>query len=229
MILDSEQLERAIALQERAYGLCRWIADHANGRQLRGTMSQHTGMSTAEAAEEWISRRYDMLPAEFRPERAQIHAFASLVAALVGTSMEPRHSVTEPNRCRCTFCGMLGAGIRVRQPSRGAIEAAHALKVLALNELASACGCVLANPDQFVRHAQELGEDISWVAYSRELLRRTEFASQGLGVLCLWRQIAWDPAARGAFRIRNGFELSARRAKEAEERVIGAIRRESIC
>ena len=64
-----------------------------------------------------------------------------------------------------------------------------------------------------------IAKDLAWATYGRELLRRTEFASQGIGVLVLWREIAWD--AKG--QISPKFRLSPERIIAAERRLIDRL------
>ena len=64
-----------------------------------------------------------------------------------------------------------------------------------------------------------IAEDLAWAAYGRELVRRTEFTSQGIGVLVLWREIAWDSKGR----IKAKFKLAPVRMIAAEKKLIDRI------
>ena len=57
-------------------------------------------------------------------------------------------------------------------------------------------------------------KDVALATWGFEMLRRSEFASQGEAVLALWREFAWE-----AGRPRRGFRLTARAIVEAERRV----------
>ena len=52
---------------------------------------------------------------------------------------------------------------------------------------------------------------VSMATYVYELIRRSSFASQGSGILALWREIAWDKTAP-----RKGFVLKAKDVLQAE-------------
>jgi hypothetical protein len=64
----------------------------------------------------------------------------------------------------------------------------------------------------------DLREDVALATWGFEMLRRSEFASQGEAVLVLWREFAWEGG-----RPRRGFRLTARAIVEAERRVRAAL------
>ena len=51
--------------------------------------------------------------------------------------------------------------------------------------------------------------------YRNELIRRTRFASQGEGVLVLWRELAWEGTAP-----KKGFKLTTEDILNAEKTII---------
>ena len=111
--------------------------------------------------------------------------------------------------------------LRVRNVTNKAKETAQQLKILLLSQLSNDLGLPLVQTDfePFVRANPDLSIEISMLTYTRELLRRTSFASQGLGVLALWREIAWT--SKGP---KNDFKLSTDLVLKAESAVISRLR-----
>ncbi len=64
----------------------------------------------------------------------------------------------------------------------------------------------------------DLHEQIAIATWGAEMLRRSEFASQGEAVLALWREFAWEKG-----RPKRDFRITARAICEAERRIREAL------
>jgi hypothetical protein len=225
-MFDRDELEKVIDLQQRSYRLLLWI----NRAFIRGRLSLtrlHGPMSEQEAAAEWLDSVYDMLPTDARPEnRGDLARFASLLVSYLHTSFEP---VSTPmrisrNGCMCPLCSYLAAPTRLvpRRLTRKANLAARRLKVLALGRLCDELGLPLLGYelDAMIDDPSFPGVDLVWFTYGLELLRRSEFASQGEGVFALWRQIVHHEHGAG----RRAVQLNADRFVQAERAVAEYLR-----
>jgi hypothetical protein len=226
-MFSSGEVEKVVALQQKSYNLLRWVGDALRGGTLRfGAV--HDGLGFAQAAREWLERSWDGLPADARPAREDLDAFAHLFASYLQTSYElvesPGRRLVSPSGCYCRFCAYLvsASHLRVRTPDRKAKEKARQMKEMYLAALATEAG----DPSPYAAAERlltdpSLAEDIAWAAYARELLRRSEFASQGEGVLVLWREIAWDLRSG---RLKKNFEPSAERILRAEAAILSRLK-----
>jgi len=215
-MFDRNKLKTVVDLQERSFGLLRWV----NRGMIAGTLrfdAVHGALSLADAAEEWVRRHYGMIPESVRPPLDQVRPFSHLFASYLATSYEvaDTRTVSEQPGCYCDFCRRLIAvkNLRPRRPSKKARKEARALKLVLLRRLAAEMA-IAANEVEFERLLDEPGDlaaAISWATYGQELLRRSEFASQGEGVLVLWREIAWDDHGRVSpkFRLTHEAFLAA--------------------
>jgi hypothetical protein len=198
-MFDATQLKAVVDLQERSFALLRWV----NRGMIAGTLkfdTVHGPLSLADAADEWVRRHYGMIPESARPTLDQVRPFAYLFASYLATSYEVADTRTVSGGCHCGFCWRLLAvkNLRPRKVSKKAREEARQLKLILLRHLAAEMGLAVRK-GEFERLLDEPGDlarAVSWAAYGQELLRRSEFASQGEGVLVLWREIAWDGKGR---------------------------------
>jgi hypothetical protein len=224
-MFEAETLARIVRLQQQSYRLLQWVGDGLRGGTLDFT-TLHSAMGVAEAAKEWLGRNLASFPPDVRPERDDLDAFANLFASYLQTSfvlVEPAMQVKIAHKgCYCAFCTYLVAAnvLRVRMPDKKAQQRARQMKELYLAALAAeVTGDSSYTKVEKLLSNSELAEDISFATYGNELLRRSQFASQGEGVLVLWREIAWD--ARG--KVKKGFTLTAERILQAEKRLQEAL------
>ena len=73
----------------------------------------------------------------------------------------------------------------------------------------------LQNIVDTVRGSEDLREQVAIATWGAEMLRRSEFASQGEAVLILWREFAWDSG-----RLKRDFRITARAICDAERRIV---------
>lgn len=225
-MFDREELTRVVTLQQKSYKLLQWVAESLRSGTLHFNIV-HQALGLSEAAREWLDRNWNSLPADVRPEREDIPAFAHLFASYLTTSFnlieQPGFRREAGRGCYCPFCSYLVAAdhLRVRNPDKKAQQRAREMKDLYLSSLAKDTG--MSVPYAVIEGLLSdtaLTEDIAYATYAQELMRRSQFASQGEGVLVLWREIAWDQ--RG--KVKKGFTLSAERALQAEARLTDRLK-----
>ena len=224
-MFEPDELARVVNLQGKSYRLLRWVGDSLQS----GTLSfgvVHDTLEWSDAAREWVGRNRDSLPLDARPLPGELDAFAHLFASYLSTSFDlaaqPSVQKVSTTGCYCRFCTTLVAAnrLRVKTPDRKAAQKARQMKELYLSALASETGTTLPYPAlDALLSDPTLAEEIAWATYGREIVRRSQFASQGEGVLVLWREIAWDK--RG--KIRKNFALSAERILRAEAAIIARL------
>lgn len=207
-MFDEAELRRVLGLHEKAYRLLLWLNEGMlDGRPPLGKVAEALAFSDAALA--WVRRHAAQLPEELRPADADLEPFCRLFASYLSTSFE----VAEGRRISCRGCWCCGywngnRHLRTRNPDKKAKGVARELKLLYLRSLApeAELGDVLARKD--------LAPAISLAAYAAELVRRSKFASQGEGVLALWREVAWTPAGspNRKFRLDAAKILQAERA-----------------
>jgi len=207
-MFQRDEIRQAVRLQEKSYRLLRWV-----GRQLKSGAVKfdqiHQAMSMGEAARQWLGRHWDSLPQDARPERREeLEPFAYLMASYLATSFElkPREPYLETYcGCYCPWCSYLAAGprLKVRKVTKKARRDAQELKAVYLQGLAEQRG---------------EGHHVSLATYGNELVRRTRYASQGEGILVLWREIAWE-----GHRPKKDFRLQADLIWQAQEHLLEAI------
>lgn len=196
-MFTADVLSETLTLHDKSYQLLKWVKDALRSGQVSFQVA-HGRLSAPEAATEWLGRCYENLPVTVRPERRQIPRFAMLLTSYLQTSFtlrkDPPRVLVSGCGCYCSYCAILGRAneLVVREPGSGAARHARELKRIALEKLAASLDCVLppAGLDQILRE-RSLSRSLAIVAYVNELIRRCEFASQGDGVLVLWREFAW--------------------------------------
>jgi len=197
-MFDSHELAETIELQQKSYDLLRWVAKNLR----KGTLDfgvTHEAASTFEAAKEWISRHWNNLPESVRPAESQLDRFAHVFSSYLRTSFtlveKPPKKLVSYCGCYCSYCSYLGRAdhLKARSLSKGAKRSAEELKQVYLHSLAEENQITLPGRQvQALLTDPELKECLALATYGRELVRRTEYASQGEGVLALWRQFAWN-------------------------------------
>lgn len=183
-------------------------------------------MNTAEAAREWLERHFDSLPVKTRPEKIHLSEFAHIFASYLTTSFElikaPGTRLISPGGCYCAFCSYLGSAshLKTKKLSVKAKHSARQLKRIYLNSLAEEHELGLLNAAiDSILHDHHLSPSVSLAIYMSELIRRSKFASQGEGVLVLWREIAWHNNAP-----KGNYKLEAEKILHAEKLILQRMR-----
>lgn len=120
-MFDPEDLERVVTLQQKSYQLLRWVNDALRSGTLNFNQV-HEAADVSVAAKEWVGRHFHSIPAEARPDAAELEPFARLFASYLTTSFDlvaqPGTRRVPPAGCYCGFCSYLAAAdhLRVRSP-----------------------------------------------------------------------------------------------------------------
>jgi hypothetical protein len=181
-------------------------------------------MSMSAAALQWVRKHYEQIPEDVRPPKADLPAFAHLFASYLSTSYTVADKqVASDCGCYCPWCRYLVSvrRLRPRSPSKKAKREARELKLILLRQIAQEAQVQIGSNqiDDLLADQGELGRAISWATYGQELVRRAEFASQGEGVLVLWREIAWNDKGT----IRPGFKLTAEAFMDAQKAILDRL------
>ncbi len=188
-----EDLKRVLKLQEQAYNLLLWIGRRAESQPgLLGDESV-TELRTGAGAQAWVRRMQGSLPVEWRPEQGDIPAFARLLSAFFTTSFRLE---TVNQRGRRVSKLTLGLKSNNKRNKRRAAGTARALERIWLIELAGEAGIPIgaARADELMRQPAVQDDLVVW-SYACELLRRSQYASQGVAVHAMWRSM--DQQQRG--------------------------------
>jgi hypothetical protein len=223
-MFDSKRIHELVELHEKSFALLRWVKASLK----RGSLSfslVHDTTDSAAAATEWIRRHFENIPPDARPGEAQIPMFSRLFVSFLTTSFRLNANsrrLVSACGCRCFYCAYLQAGPNLdpRMPSKKDAQIAGELKRIDIGKLAYDMG--VSHASQVVERllgTSDLATDISMATWGAELVRRSEFASQGEAVLALWRQFAWQnnsPKPR--------FKITAKKLIDAEQDIVQSIR-----
>ena len=112
-----------------------------------------------------------------------------------------------------------GPNLDPRAAAKKDVQAAVELKRIYIDKLASELGISNLGPvvDK-VLGTSDLATDVSMATWGAELLRRSEYASQGQAVLALWRQFAWQGNTP-----RPKFQITANKLITAERNIVSSI------
>lgn len=222
-MFDPQRIHDVIELHEKSFALLRWVRASLKGGQLSFAVVHQT-TDSALAAAEWIERHLENIPQDARPRMEQLPMFSRLFVSFLTTSFQLNanavRSVSDCG-CRCSYCAYLQAGPNLdsRNPSKKDIRTAIELKRIYLSGLAAENG--VANAGEAVAKllgSSELAADVAMATWAAELLRRSEFASQGEAVLALWRQFAWE---RGSPKPK--IRLTAAGVVAAERKIMASL------
>lgn len=188
--MNIEQLERAIRLWKQSFAIRRLLP-----QSLKASEDVHSvGV--------WLERHGALLPVELRPAQNEIPALARMLTSFASTSFNERaHLLRAPSGAK-----------RAKAKARSSAEV---LKGFVLEELAAEHGLALPSEIQ-ERLIGICPPELTLVAYAKELVRRTEYASQGPSVYWLWLELNE--------RSRNDLTVEAIRL--AEQRLLGWMKQQ---
>jgi hypothetical protein len=223
-MLKREEVIQAIDLHQRSYNLLLWLSAAVSKGLIRFDRA-HDYMDEAEAAEDWIKGHYDNLPANCRPKRDQLPAFARFFATYLTTSFDlvkrPGQQLTSQCGCYCPLCAYLVAApnLKTKKLWRRDKERARKIKITALEQLSGEHNAHLDREQvEKLIDSESAARDAALLAYGQQLVARTHGQSQGPAVLALWREIAWDKGSP-----KKGFELETEEILRAEQSLTNAI------
>ncbi|MES2791292.1 MAG: hypothetical protein V4719_16875 [Planctomycetota bacterium] len=222
-MFDVLRLARILELHEKSFALLRWVRASLKQGKISFAVV-HQSSDTAGAAEEWIRRHLGNIPAEARPPEDDVGTFAKLFVSFLVTSYRLKSNsvrLVSPCGCYCSYCSYLQAGpnLEVRTPSKKDFATARELKCIYLRDLVrDQCGNVTNEQVDSLLSRRDLCEEISQATWGRELLRRSEYTSQGEAVFALWREFAWQNGSA-----KRKFKVTARSLMAAEQTLVAAL------
>ena len=226
MFVESH-LSTVLELQEKSFALLRWVRGALrDGRLSFGIV--HSNADSAIVAQEWIERHRAGIPADVRPNAEQTAMFARLFVSFLTTSYRLKANAIRKVSdcgCRCSCCSYLQAGpnIELRTPTKKDFATARELKQIYLRRLSAESGLEISSADiEAIFANASLRVSLSAATWASELIRRSEFASQGTAVLALWREYAdQERSSKGKVT------MTARTFIDAEKMVLAALQNES--
>jgi hypothetical protein len=222
-VKNEAALEKALELQSMAYQLLRWLRERVD-RSTVSFDSAHDRLSMPEAAHDWLKSNYSVIPVRCRPDRADLKAFANLVASFLATSFDlvqaPGTRKITGCGCWCSWCSSMvsASHLRTKKLTRQDKKRAHALQAEALLQRALDRGWSLS-PDDAEGIAGRLPEEAAILAYADQLLRRMKGDFEGPAVLALWRRFAWSKTGAP----KKNFRLKLEAIRRAESRIDEAL------
>lgn len=194
--MEKAQLQQVLALQNKAYELLLWI-DHHSGEQpdLLGEKNLEA-FRFAASAQEWLRRMNGIFPLHLRVEENEIMPFSHLFSAFFNTSFHvdvtnrsdwhrnPRDYTVER---RARLVPGAPGGRRTKAQKEKVAQSAHNLQIIALEELATEHDADSSRAQlEALAQKPELADALNLWSYAQELMRRSQFASQGAAVHAMW-------------------------------------------
>ena len=211
--MDLTELQTIVDLHKKAYGLLLWLNGQARSRPALLKGAQAESLASTERCVAWLKRHLNDFPVELRPRPDEFQVFGHLFSSFFSTSFRVVETQgwdaveTSLSRGAKSFRGRRHKKYTERREERAADE----LKRLALAGLAEERGLNLpANSLAQAVMEPSLAGDLALWTYARELIRRTQFPSQGGAVHRLW--LALDEKVRK--------RLSAESIYEARDRLL---------
>lgn len=179
--MNIAELENALDLQKRAYALLLWT-----GREARRLLDDESLGSSAKCAV-WLKRYLNEFPVELRPAANEFDGLARMLTSFFNTSF---HLEGTGSNVRLVRGQKFKDGRNKKYAQGRAAEAAEELTRLAITSLAKDEGVLLEeNLISSISNDDALTAQGSLWAYGCELVRRSQFASQGPSVHRLWLEL----------------------------------------
>lgn len=211
-MINKQELAWAIKTQISAYNLVIWL----NSALKKGIISPQKAIeytSSFEFAQLWIIENYDNLPIDGRPENLEpeaVKAFINMFLLQFSSSFE---IIAEPgtryvpHHLRKGDIYADNPYIRTKKLSNKDKISARNFKLQYLKNLARAQEISLENSlfETMVDDAN-LKDKIAMTTYALQLIERLKGIDNGLAMLALWREFAWD--AHGTRKKKFNLDLS---------------------
>jgi hypothetical protein len=198
--VQKHEIERVLDLQQRAYNLLLWISEQARHQPDLLNESNIEKLRYAQDCDEWVRHMMGIFPEKLRPSEADISAFAHLLSSFFNTSFHVE-TVNESNwsgryssyETWVTTKLVPGAPKSDKGPAakKRAKEkdrqSAHNLQLIVLEELAFENDIDLTRAQiETIAADSAIAEPLNLWSYAHELMRRSQFASQGAAVHQMW-------------------------------------------
>jgi hypothetical protein len=206
--MNMEELEKALDLQKRAYALLLWIGKHAQ------QLLDQQALSSSTLCIDCLKRHGDEFPTELRPGSSELDGFAKMLTSFFDTSFHLEGGDGSDARL---VRGRKFKDGRNRKYAQGRAEQAAAeLSRIAVASLAQ--DEAIAIEDEAVSAILKddaVASMVSLWAYGCELVRRSQFSSQGPAVHRLWLELDENKRKR----------LNAEQIWKARSILVEALRR----
>jgi len=187
--MDLTELQTILDLHKKAYDLLLWLNGQTRSRPALLKGAQAESLASTERCVAWLKRHLNDFPVELRPHPDEFQVFGHLFSSFFSTSFRVVETQgwdsvqTSLSRGAKSLHGRRHKIHTERREERAADE----LRRLALAGLAQERGIDLAaNTLEKGLMELSLAGDLALWTYARELIRRTQFASQGGAVHRLW-------------------------------------------
>jgi hypothetical protein len=229
LIMETQELERALDFQEKGYQLILWLGSLADGAKVSFDQV-HEAATMSEAARRWLERHRTALPERCRIDPEDVGPFANVVASFLSSSFD---LVAHPGTKRVTDCGCIcewcsyavaASHLRTKKVSKRDKARARRLQADLLMERALKNGRTLSDDQALcITDDERLGEAAAVITYADELIRRMKGLYEGPAVLALWRRFAWNREGSP----KKNFRLTIDAVRKAEARIQQAIQQAS--
>ncbi len=227
-MFEINELKKVIELHDKSYQLFLWINNklkNFGSKSKKHTLfdTVHDNLNFCKCSLAWIEKHYNEIPNDFRPNKEDREAFAHLLTSYLTTSFEKSDKIRVSDGCPCPFCTFFinVKAFKLRNPNKKAKEEAQRLKARYIENLFQETDIhqIPSNIEEWISKYPELDKKISLATYGRELIRRSKFTSQGVGILVLWREIAWKDN-----HLDRNFKLSVKAIIEAESEILEKLK-----
>lgn len=194
--MTKEELNRVLDLQNKAYGLLLWIDDQARHQPDLLSEKNVEAWRSVASCEDWVRRMIGTVPRDLRPEESDIPAFAHLMSSFFNTSFRVEEKTTSNWRNsydsyiverRKRLLPGISTTRKTKAQKEKTLESARHLQLIALEELAIENDFDLSREQlETLAHQSQIQNALNLFSYAHELMRRSQFASQGAAVHALW-------------------------------------------
>ncbi len=241
-MLPVERLKLAISIHSKCYKLLRWVSD-AIQRGFIPLTRAHEYTSMADSSYEWFVEHYDNLPTELRPERRHLREFSNYFSTYLTTSFDliekPGQRLKSNCGCYCPLCRYLVEAphlqpkkVLKKDKNRAVLLMEHRLQALAREAELDVGSSIIASVLQAVTNSDPCASSMdeatvnyrrlaAYSAYGFWLLQRLDGYSDGVSLLALWREFAYEPAGSPI----QGFKLKYEDFVRAEEALVAFFKR----
>lgn len=225
-MLDSNHLEKAIAIQNRCFNLLQWLGKAIREGFIPVTKA-HDVADAGHAAKAWVEKHLHNLPPACRPETDEIEIFANFFGTYLETSFDviakPGERYINECGCFCPMCSRLAnpQHLKAKSVTREEKNRAAKLRLRRMEMLAREENL----PSFELRIRESLHHDsvqvqASLSAYGSALMDRLNGISHGPSILALWRDFAWTKAGAP----NRSFKLKATVILDAEQNLLTLLR-----
>ena len=199
--MTKQELIRVLELQEKAYNLLLWLDEQARHQADLLSDENVASWKYAESCESWVRHMIGTVPRDLRPDDGDDSAFARLFSAFFNTSFrvekvkenhyhfDGQRYVRDEREKPKLIAGLTNTPKTAGQKSKTR-ESRKNLQLIALEELAIENDVDLSRAQlETLATRDDLQDAINLYSYAHELVRRSQFASQGAAVHSLWRSI----------------------------------------